>query len=80
MITTEQPFKSRTYLRKDGELVSTYCQCYEFVNKSKMLFFVSEKRKERGVLEVTYFTTPQGSLGNRYTKYYVSVYTPRVEK
>ena len=79
-MTTTEPFKFRTYLYMDGNLVPTYCQCYEYYNKAEMLFFVSSKKKEIDVLDVSWFQVKRGERGNKKPKFYVLVYTPRDDK
>lgn len=76
-MTATEPFKSRTYLHTDGNLVPTYCQCYEYDNKAEMLFFVSLKEKDSDVLKVSWFQISRGKIGNKKPKFYVSVHTPR---
>jgi len=79
-MTATEPFKFRTYLYTDGNQVATYCQCYEYYNKAEMLFFVSSKKKEIDVLDVSWFQVKRGERGNKKPKFYVLVYTPRDDK
>lgn len=70
-----QPFKCRTYVLIDNELVAAYGQTFEFSKKAARDHFVSTHEKE--CLSVSKWSSIRGKKGNKFEVHFASMYTHR---